>query len=642
MRLKRTWFLFCICLSPILSWAQSEYKDTIIHLSEVVVIKDRLDEYAIGVKVQQLDTNQLEYYRSQTLAETLFEQSGVVVKSYGLGGLASPSIRGGGSSHVPILWNGLNLQSPMNGGVNLALFPTAFFDDVKVQYGGSGTLFGSGTMTGAIHLNSSDLFSQPNSLRLTGTLGSFNNQLANVEFKTGNARINSSTKLLMQNAENDFPFTNSAKFGQPEERQTNAGFSQFGIMQSNGFRTGANSQITSALWFSHFDKDLQTLMTDSDTSAANQVDKSIRATVNWQRAGEKIKWDVRAAYFWDDLFYSNTKIPSTNSGSTTRTFITEAQARLDVNSFSEANIATNYTRENAVSDGLNFDPERNRISLFGNYRLNNIGQRLNGVFNLRQEIVDGDLIPLVYSLGLDYKAWPGGLIKGNFSKNYRIPTFNDLYWQTTTGASGNPNLRPEDGYSGEIGMEEFLSTGPWEISLEQNIYGSVINDWIVWLPDENGIWTPTNKKTGESYGAELGYKLKRDLGKCTLASKGFYQYTHSKNTSESSEGFEIESKSWYIPKHRFNLSAELFFKNLFLGYTHNFTGKRNYDELHQLEAYHLGTFSTGYAFKINSNSLDVQFKVNNLWNADYQVVAWYAMPPRNYLLTLTYQLNFKQ
>ena len=48
----------------------------------------------------------------QTYAELLQKQSGVFIRSKGYGALSTPSFKGLGTMHLPIMINGVNMQSP--------------------------------------------------------------------------------------------------------------------------------------------------------------------------------------------------------------------------------------------------------------------------------------------------------------------------------------------------------------------------------------------------------------------------------------------------------------------------------------------------------------------------------------------------
>jgi vitamin B12 transporter len=137
--------LFCLvlCFSA-RTFSQDYFQENPVKLKEVRVVSERLHDYAVGATVVSPDSGMIKLHRNSSLSSLLANTSGLSVKTYGAGGLASVSIRGGSTDHTAVMWNGLNIQSPMNGGVNLSVMPVHFFNNVEVQHGGAGTLFGSG------------------------------------------------------------------------------------------------------------------------------------------------------------------------------------------------------------------------------------------------------------------------------------------------------------------------------------------------------------------------------------------------------------------------------------------------------------------------------------------------------------------
>ena len=120
-----------------------EMSDT-LHLNNVEIVSSRLALYGTANKVIAISSTD-ELARNHTsLRQLLAAQSSVNIRSYGVSGLSTVSFRGTGSSHSAIFWEGVNLQSPMNGGLDLTLLPVSFVDDVKLQLGASGALFGGG------------------------------------------------------------------------------------------------------------------------------------------------------------------------------------------------------------------------------------------------------------------------------------------------------------------------------------------------------------------------------------------------------------------------------------------------------------------------------------------------------------------
>ncbi|PSQ94950.1 MAG: hypothetical protein BRD53_04950 [Bacteroidetes bacterium SW_7_64_58] len=90
-------------------------------------------------------------------------------------------------------------------------------------------------------------------------------------------------------------------------------------------------------------------------------------------------------------------------------------------------------------------------------------------------------------LGLNWQPfaqWPGLHVKAQFGRSFRVPTFNDRYWQP----GGNPDLRPERSWGGDLGIRLDWSHGHAEVSA----FGHRRRDQITWQPTGNGYWAPKN------------------------------------------------------------------------------------------------------------------------------------------------------
>ena len=120
--------LIFVVLLPLTSFAQIS-KDTLV-TDEVVVVANRLQNFSAGSKIQNIDSSTLAQYKSANLSDVLNNESGIFIKSYGMGSMATSSVRGAGASQTITLWNGFNLNSPMNGMLDLALIPLGFSNSV--------------------------------------------------------------------------------------------------------------------------------------------------------------------------------------------------------------------------------------------------------------------------------------------------------------------------------------------------------------------------------------------------------------------------------------------------------------------------------------------------------------------------------
>src|SRR5690606_11557352 len=86
------------------------------------------------------------------LGDILQSNTGIFIKSYGQGGLATASFRGTAASHTKVLWNDMPLNSSMNGLIDFSLLPIAFYDGIEIDYGGASLEQNSGSLGGSINL----------------------------------------------------------------------------------------------------------------------------------------------------------------------------------------------------------------------------------------------------------------------------------------------------------------------------------------------------------------------------------------------------------------------------------------------------------------------------------------------------------
>ncbi|PKP33066.1 MAG: hypothetical protein CVU00_11055 [Bacteroidetes bacterium HGW-Bacteroidetes-17] len=609
--------------------------DSSIMMNEVVISANRLQNFAVGSNIQKIDSLVIANYNNQSFAELLTAQSLVSINSYGSAGLASPSIRGGGTNHTAVIWNGVNIQSPMNGGTNMALFPVSMIGDVTIQFGGSGTLVGSGAMSGAIHLESLDLFQKENQVFLSLGSGSFGAKNLNAGVNIGMDKLAASLRFYHNEALNDFRFTNIAKYQMPKETQTNADFDQSGFIFENKIRTSKNAALSATFWYQKYDKKIQTLMIDSDTAKSFQSDKNIYSVIRWQRTGKYLNVLVKSAIINNVQRFTNPNLPDPVSNNSALSFINEIEGKWVINEFQLLDAGINYTYDEVSSAGYKSLASRNRMSVFMSHKFVLPNNKLSVVNSIRKEIVDDGNLPFVYSMDVDYAINKNYTAKGNVSKNYSLPTLNDLFWRSETFVSGNPNLKAESGFSGEIGFSETISLSQPSIKFEQSFYYSRINNWIVWLPNERGVWTPENKNTAKIKGLDLNLYSDYTIGKVRLNLNAKFNWNSSRFKDEDPEYLPMI----YVPKNIFMFSIGAKFKNLNISYDHKYNSKKYYDQTHFLTSFHLAGLSIQYQLPSKQNSLFLSFKINNIWNENYQVMAWYAMPPINYLFSISYHLN---
>ena len=612
--------------------------DSLNTLQNVEVIDTRAKQFSTGFKVNELDKTLLKSFDGNSISDVLSAASNVNIKTYGPGGLSSISIRGGSSNHTAVLWNGINLQSPMNGGLNLSTFPMDLIGDVSLQMGGSGALVGSGAAFGILRLSSSTTLEKNNSIFLSSSIGSYSNYrvATGTNFHIKNSIF--SVKAFYQESANDFEFVNTAKFGKPTEKQTNSAFNQYGIIVDAKTLINDNLIFLASVFYSKYDKDIQTLMSDYSPSKANQVDDNFLVSAMLKYSADKLNVNFKSAYIDSKLDFTDPNSPSPESENKSQSFVNELEATYQVVEKQSLYGAINYTYETANSSGYTENPSRNRVSAIAVYKFSVLWDKINIALSLREEVIDADFTPLQYSIGIDGNIISFLNFNYNLGKVYRVPTMNDLYWRETGFALGNPDLLNESGYSTDFGLSQIFDGEMMKVEFQQTVFHNGINNLIVWTPrSSDGKWEPINKNIGISRGLELGIDFSAKLGSSTIGIKESYSYTNAITTDNNGDTWQ---KQVYTPENNSNTSIWWQYKELRANFLVNYYSTRNIDNAgNYLPAYSLGDFSLGYSIKINKLNIDLVGKVNNIWDTQYQVTSGYAMPMRNYMLSAKFSIN---
>ena len=248
---------------------------------EGIVVNSKLQRYASSLSLRVIPANELKTGKQLLLSDMLEPLSNVTVNSYGLGGISLASLRGLGSYHTAILWNGFNLQSSMNGGVNLSNIPVNFVDQMAIQYGGNGALFGSGAIGGTIHLDNSLELGKGHSAEIYQTYGSFSSHFSGVNYTYSGLKIASSTRVFYAETENDFRFHNIAAIGKPYQNQVNANSSKLGFMQNLVYQFSVSNKLSASIWLQNSFFRYPPMMT-AYTNRENDDYNFIRSAIQWQ------------------------------------------------------------------------------------------------------------------------------------------------------------------------------------------------------------------------------------------------------------------------------------------------------------------------------------------------------------------------
>jgi len=171
----------------------------------------------------------------------------------------------------------------------------------------------------------------------------------------------------------------------------------------------------------------------------------------------------------------------------------------------------------------------------------------------------------VPKLGFLWNVTDSFALKNNYFRSFKFPDFEELYWSeggsTATGSAaigslGNPDLKPEDGWGGDIGMS-------WRfkklVNFESTFFTQWLKDSIHWYQGAGGVWRPENVGEAVFFGLDnkLGFDIPVSWGPVTKIKPSVsYQYLLSYLLSFGYD-FNDDKRIPYSPVHTVGGSFEI-------------------------------------------------------------------------------------
>jgi len=613
--------------------------DTVITTVQVEVTAGRVSKIPASSTVQIIDSVAIALQSTSNLTELLAGEAGLFFKTYGLSSLGTSTLRGGGAGHTAILWNGFNLQNPMNGVNDFALFPVWLMDRVSVQRGGGGSLQGSGSVGGAVLIEDRLDLGQGMNVKLGTSAGSFGDFRQFGSASVTGQKLGGQLKFFHQSATNDFPLP-----GKNGQRQQNAALEQWLVSQNNLLKINENQTLESFLWLQKTGRFIPPSITEANANA-RQEDDIARFGLAWARVGDRTVTKARAAYLGEGILYSSDVVAPSESRS--RTFTGEVEQAFFFKKNQVLRAGLNSAQQQA--DTRETGPQaRNRTAMFASWQQFFLGEKMTWTADARQEWADGKRVPLVASGGLGFQGGPAWKVRARFSKNFNLPTFNDLYWQDAF-AKGNPGLEAETGLGGELGANFTKKSNRLHVETGATAFSNQVQNWILWAPNGN-IWSPTNKRTVWARGLELSLTARlaapeKDLN-CTANVNWSFTRSTVEKIYEEDDPRLLGKQLIYTPISNGSAGLTVFYKKNHLTYRHHFTGKRytttDNREGDALAAFQTGSLGLGRPLQVAGVSTELQFSVFNLWDADYQPIAARPMPGRHFRLEARFEFFKKK
>jgi outer membrane cobalamin receptor len=249
------------------------------------------------------------------------------------------------------------------------------------------------------------------------------------------------------------------------------------------------------------------------------------------------------------------------------------------------------------------------------------------------------LFTAVPKLGILWNVTDSLALRNNYFRSFKFPDFEELYWSESYGATGNPDLKSEDGWGVDIGVEWHIAKN---IKLESVFFTQWLKDSIHWYQGIGGVWRPENVGKAIFFGLDnkMGFEIPVSWGPIKKINPSISYQCLLSYLLSFGYNFNDDKRIPYSPVHTIGGSLEIQWKTGSVLISGHFESLR-YDDranLSELKPYFLLNATVNQ--KIGKN-LTVFGVLRNILNESYQSFNDYPMPGITLTIGLRANLEVK-
>ena len=557
-----------------------------------------------GVTVSRADT--LKIGNSFTVSDVLLQSSGFQVgDNGGLSGLKTVSLRGLGSAHTAIYIDGVRVGNVQSGQNDLGMIGTENLGNVVVDYAQNTVSFNTARP---------EFAGSPvaGAVRLDG--GSFGTWLpsARLDFRLSE-NLSLSANAAGVFSKGDFAYGDGLFRENNDISQIRAGLDLFGIMEGGDYHVKAY----------YNDVDRGTPGSTSWPSDDRQQDKNafIQGVLRKNFSPVyTLLLSGKASY--DDLFYASAWGDS-NYGQTE--FQLNSAHDFQIRNWWKVSLAADLQWDGLKSSNYNASRLTAFSALATSFRTGRFAADLaleySGAFD--NGYLDRNAVSP--SANLRYKLIEGLDVLAFGRRAYRVPTFNELYYV----GYGNPELRPEDAWLTDIGVDfnRTVAQG-WILKAKVDGFCNLLTDKITSAPtvEDPNIWLPYNVGKVRSLGldATAGFVHEGEWQYSFDA-----RYTFQSATDRTPDSYSYGQQLAYIARHTAVLAGDVSWKGWALAPVWQIRAGRT-DSMGELPDWNTADITLAKTLHMKkASTLTLKVSAKNIGDCRYEISGGYPMPGRS-------------
>ena len=636
------------------------------NLQEFEVVSERVrKEVTSTAPLFNLTNERMKTMGITDISDALHRLPGINIRDYGgAGGMKTVSVRGFGTTHTGVIYDGIVLSDCQSGKIDLSRYSLDNVGSLSLIVGDNSDIFvpaKASASAASIIISTMSVPGPQDSLwHLTGQMrfGSFGTYNPYVKIgKSITPKFSFSAIGEYTHARNDYPFTlKNGKLVTRERRNNSMMNSAHGEINTR-WRITPASTLDAKVYYYDNNRELPGPVILYNPICHEKLrDRNFFGQLTYKNLSlSKFSFQGLAKFNWDASLYHD------EDGKYPGGVLDEDYYQREVYvSGSALYVPTDKLAFNYSADYFYNNLTTNQMEVVGPWR-HSVLQSFTGKFQNSWLLATARLLWSIYDNGVkegisskdENKLSPSlsvsvqpmrnrlFFIRASYKNIFRMPTFNETYYFRM----GSTSLKPEDTDQFNLGLTWQYNSAGWlnALVLTGDVYYNNVKDKIVALPTNMFIWTMTNMDKARAFGADVTASATFNIARRqSLVFAGNYSWQRVQPRTSPTDP-DYNKQVAYTPIH--SGAASLSWENPWVNVVVHTTGASDrYGTNSNLPITRIkGYMEMGAAlirsFKIKRNTIDLRFDLTNILDTQYEIVGNYPMPGRAWKFTVTYKYN---
>lgn len=604
--------------------------------------------------LQELSQSQLERRSALSLSEVVKSFAGISVRDYGgIGGLKTVSVRGMGARHTAISYDGMSFSNLQSGEVDISRFLMEDLARLSLSSAGGHELFRDASSYNASAILSLKgrlpNFEDGKRLKAAASLraGSFNTWQPYLRVDGLLApKWSVSASAAGIYSDGAYPYSIVAGGTTPVSgtRSNDDVRTANGDLRLQGKLGKGNLSARLIAYYS--ERGLPgAVILYTDNVIERLLDKSLKGELAYEMRGGQLHLRIGATF---DRTFQNFRSQSMFTAAPPDDRYLQSEYKLSaIAAYGESSPLSLSAAADLIGAKMEantpYCPYPLRFSAIGAVSARYRSASLEILASLqgqlvREKVESGEGAKPVNSLSPSLSAaWKlplGFTLRASAHQAFRVPSFNDLYYQR----SGNVSLNPEKALEFNVGALWSRSSERLSLNLRADYYHNRVKDKIVAIPTLF-IWKMRNAGlviiNGADLAAELSWQPAAGFALDASLSYSFISALDRSDPQAKNYGHQIP----YTPRHSANANLGIDTPYATLSYSLCAVSERyslaQNSESSRIPGYLDHSLTLSREFSLGATRLRLALEALNLSNQNYELIRHYPMAGRHY------RINFK-